>query len=242
VSLSVIKRLALAGIARGVYVPENLVNRYQELLHLKALLRALKINFVIDVGANIGHFASELRGMGYRGFICSFEPIERAFLSLQAEFGCDPLWRGYQVALGNENARRTMHVYPQRTFMSSLLSPRGTPTGLEKEEVSVRRLDGLFEEMLSPVAEPRILLKLDTQGFDLRVFEGAAGCIGEIRGLQSELSVVPSYEGMPSYLEALSAYEHAGFQLLNLSVVSRGPGDELLELNCFMKREEPSTT
>lgn len=30
-----------------------------------------------------------------------------------------------------------------------------------------------------------------------------------------------------------------GFQLFDLSVVARGRGDELLELNCFMRREEP---
>lgn len=82
----------------------------------------------------------------------------------------------------------------------------------------------------------RTFLKLDTQGYDLRVFEGAAGCINWVRGLETELSVRPRYEGMPGYLEALSAYGESGFELSHLSVVARGPEDELCELNCFMRR------
>ena len=237
-SFSPLKRLALAGVARGIRVPENPVNRYQELTHLNVLLRELEINCVIDAGANIGQFARELRSTGFNGFICSFEPVERVFLALQEEFSDDPRWRGYRLALGDEDTRMTMNVTPSMTVMSSLLSPRNASLQVEEEEVDVRRLDGLFDEMLATVPDPRVFLKMDTQGFDLKVVEGAAGCIERIRGMQSELSIVPVYEGMPTYLEALSAYRDGGFQLFNLSVVTRGDDEGLLELNCFMRRDE----
>jgi FkbM family methyltransferase len=238
---SVVKRLALAGVARGVRVPENPFNRYQELLHLNGLLDDLGVNCVIDAGANTGQFARELRASGFGGLIVSFEPVRRCFEALVAECGDDPKWRGHQLALGDEDTRMTINVTPSMTVMSSFLAPRGAALEVEEEEVQVRRLDGLLDEVTADLAEsPRVFLKMDTQGFDLKVFAGASGCLDPILGLQSELSVVPVYEGMTDYLEALAIYRGAGFGLFNLSVVTRGDDDEILELNCFMRRGDPS--
>jgi hypothetical protein len=75
-------------------------------------------------------------------------------------------------------------------------------------------------------------------GYDLEVFAGAQGCLESIAALQSELSVVPLYKGMPRYLDALATYEQAGFQLFNLSFVARTTEGSLQELNCLMKRME----
>ena len=77
---------------------------------------------------------------------------------------------------------------------------------------------------------------MDTQGYDVEVFRGASGCIGDVRGLQSELSVQPMYQGMPHYVEALDVYRTAGFDLHNLSVVNRTADGGFVELNCFMRR------
>jgi len=82
----------------------------------------------------------------------------------------------------------------------------------------------------------RVFLKMDTQGYDLEVFRGTSGCIDKIQGIQSELSIQALYKNMPHYLEVLEAYEAAGFDLYNLSVVNRVSNGGLLELNCFMRR------
>ncbi len=130
----------------------------------------------------------------------------------------------------------TINVVPTLTEMSSLLSPVEGSSHLEQEQVQVRRLDEIFEEVTTGVPEPRIFLKMDTQGYDLNVFEGAAGSLEWTQGLESELSVRPLYEGMKDYVQALSTYQAAGFILSHVSVVSRGADGELMELNCFMRR------
>jgi FkbM family methyltransferase len=230
------KRLGLWMVSQGIRLPEGPANRYQEFSYLKRLLKRLSINCVIDVGANTGQFAAELRGAGYDGFIYSFEPVASAFSELEETFSGDPRWRGLQVALGRENTTMTINVIPSCTVMSSLLTPRGDWPNIEQETIPVRRLDDLFSDIVGPIPEPRVFLKLDTQGYDLQVFEGARGCRGQIDVLQSELSVVPLYDGMPTYLEALSTFQKAGFVLTNLSVVSRAPEGQLLELNGLMRR------
>jgi hypothetical protein len=90
---------------------------------------------------------------------------------------------------------------------------------------------------LAGISEPRVFLKMDTQGFDLQVFEGAHECLDKIFGLQSELSIQPLYRNMPHYLEVLPIYEKAGFELYNLTVASRIPDGGIQEINCFLKRK-----
>ena len=107
---------------------------------------------------------------------------------------------------------------------------------MRSESVVVKRLDDVLPPLAEKFGISRVFLKMDTQGYDLEVFKGAFGCLGMIQGIQSELSVKPLYKNMPHYLEALSAYESAGFDLYNLSVVNRFAGGGLLELNCFMRR------
>ncbi len=41
------------------------------------------IRTILDVGANDGHFGSEMREQGYRGRIVSFEPIPSVFKKLK---------------------------------------------------------------------------------------------------------------------------------------------------------------
>ena len=57
--------------------------------------------------------------------------------------------------------------------------------GFERvEDVEVRRLDSVFGDLIREIDEPRVFLKMDTQGFDLQVFFGASSCLDHIVGLQ----------------------------------------------------------
>lgn len=230
-----LKSAALKCVSMGVKAPEAHIDRYVELGYLKLLLDTLEINCVLDVGANRGQFSRELRAIGYTGDIISFEPIPREFEFMSRQFEGDGRWRGHQMALGAENTTMTIHI-PKLSVMSSLLDSVQKEPGMESAEVEVRRLDGLLAEVTAHVASPRIFLKMDTQGYDLQVLKGAGDKVSSFLGMQSELSVVPLYENMPHYTEALQTYEAAGFELYNLSVVNRVADGGLLELNCFMKR------
>ncbi|MHB8423500.1 MAG: FkbM family methyltransferase [Leptospirales bacterium] len=233
--IKLIKPLILRSLSLGLTVPSTPIDRYLELLYLKKLLTVLDINCVIDVGANRGQFAGELRKIGFQGQIISFEPIKQEFDVLSQSFEKDPKWKGYQIALGSEEKKMNIHI-PRLTVMSSLLDFANDRNDIECQNIEVKRLDSIFSVIARDLEKPKVFLKMDTQGYDLEVFKGSEGCMDQIRGLQSELSIQPLYKNMPHYLEALSNYEDAGFELFNLSVVSRLSGGGLIELNCFMKR------
>jgi FkbM family methyltransferase len=234
--MTILKNAALSLIAKGMRFPDNALNRCLELFHLRRLLQTLKVNCVLDVGANCGQFALELRKLGYQGRIISFEPSLDVFKTLQKTFRHDKKWTGHQMALGAEEGLMKLNVVPHLTVMNSLLEMQSNWPGLTTEEVQVRRLDRLLPAILSDIGDRRIFLKMDTQGYDLQVFEGASDCLDSICGLQSEPSIQPVYQQMPHYIEALSVYENAGFELYNMSVVCRIADGGLQELNCFMKR------
>lgn len=208
-------------------------NRYQNAMadhlgheHLRWLFRRLEIDCVLDVGANKGQFASGLRRSGYRGRIVSFEPVSSVFAELHAAASDDPDWRVHQLAAGAEDGEAEINVRPGT--MSSLLPSsdfgREWSTKLREstvETISVRRLDGLFDEAVAGLTTPRVFVKLDTQGFDLPAFAGLGSRVGDVLGLQSELSCVPIYDGMPTMTEQLTTYQDAGFALSAMFPVSR---------------------
>ena len=233
---NIMKLLTMKAIAAGAKFPEASISRAVELMQLKILLDQERINCALDVGANKGQFASDLRGIGYSGSIISFEPLSREFGPLSESFKNDPQWRGVQLALGNFNGSATINILPELTGWSSILQPATGWRAAETEKIEVRRLDEVLGGLLPDSTASRVLLKMDTQGYDLSVFEGAKGCLPLICALQSELSVVPLYKGMPHYIEALTAYEAQGFDLFHLAVESRSKGSGLQEMNCLMRR------
>ena len=57
-------------------------------------------------------------------------------------------------------------------------------------------------------ARRRVYLKLDTQGTDLDVVEGASGALEAVDALQSEVAVRPIYEGVPELAQSLARNSH----------------------------------
>jgi FkbM family methyltransferase len=231
-----IKPLGLYGVRLGLKLPSGLVNRYSELEHLKSLLERLEIGCVLDVGANQGQFAHELRDIGYKGWIVSFEPVRSQFDILTRSFAGDDRWRGYHLALGRETKPVEINVFPSTVFSSLLPMSAKTRETPHRETTQMTRLDAIFHEVTVLSGEARTFLKMDTQGFDVEVFAGATDCLSRIWGLQSELSVNELYQGQPRYLDALRVYEDAGYALTNLSIVNRIHNGDIQELNCFMQR------
>jgi FkbM family methyltransferase len=233
---SVIKRLALGAVDWGLPLPSSQLERMHEFIQLKRMLATQEINCVVDAGANRGQFAQDLRHIGYAGLIVSFEPVPSEFAVLKEQFADDPAWRGFQVALGSRHASTEMHVIPSLTVMSSLFQPVQHWPGMERTRVEMRRLDEMLDDVCRNIADPRLLLKMDTQGYDLQVFEGARCWLDRIFALQSEVSIVPLYQGMPHYLDALRVYEAAGFRLFHVAPVSRVADGGSQELDCLMIR------
>ncbi len=189
------------------------------------VLRAGEVDCVVDAGANVGQYARQLRRSGYRGRIVSFEPVRAAYDELARAARHDDAWWVRHEALGAEDATATIHTHDGT--MSSLLEAsdfgRGWSAGLRRtraEEVVVRRLDGVLPGLLADLPAGRVYLKMDTQGWDPQVFDGATAVLDRVVALQSELACVPIYDDMPRLPQQWAAYEAAGFESAGVFPVS----------------------
>ena len=193
--------------------------------HLKYLFYRLQIDTVLDVGAHIGEYAAFLRTLGFNGPIISFEPLRESFEILSADrTRHDKAWKGLSMALGESNEVGTLNVM-DGTDLSSFLEPidsaRDRFPGLSKSgsaPVEVRRLDSILGELTS---SKKIFLKMDTQGFDLKVLQGSKNCLDQIRMIQTEVAAKPIYSGMPLMTEVIHYLQELGYDLTGLFPVSR---------------------
>ncbi len=185
---------------------------------LPGFLRSFQIDLVLDVGANTGNFAQELVAGGYGGRIVSFEPLAEAHTRLLAVSAGNPAWivakRG---ALGAQAGRQNLHV-AGNSESSSLLEMlpahiQAAPHSryVASETVPVFTLDEIAADYIA--AATASFLKIDVQGFEDRVIEGAVGVLPKIKGLQVEMSLVPLYQGEASFEPLLARIKSLGFEL-----------------------------
>lgn len=217
--------------------------------HIVGVLDRLGINCLLDVGANGGQFGSRVRSAGYQGRIVSFEPLPHIAVQLREVAADDPDWHVVEAALGDEESELEMTVVADQGRTSSLLavsdyglerSPR--LAGVGRQRVPVRRLDDMLDEVTAGIDSPRVFLKMDTQGYDVRVFRGAGERIQDILGIQSEVACLTLYEGMPRYLDAIAIYEEAGFETTGIfPVTTEHDTMRIVEFDIVMVRAAATT-
>lgn len=172
------------------------------------------IDLLVDVGANIGQYATEARRNGFRRRILSIEPVTSAYDQLVTAATSDDLWDTRRCAVGAETGEITMHVSEGTIFSSALTvlnhAVQASPNAQQvaDEVVPLERLDDVVPEI-----SERVAVKIDVQGFERDVLDGAEKLLSVARYVEFELSPEPVYEGQMLMMEALARMADAGFVL-----------------------------
>jgi len=185
------------------------------------VMAALGIDLVIDVGANLGQFAIEIRRNGYTGRIVSIEPLVAPYEELSRLAAKDARWAVIRSAVGPRTGAATMHVAANAGASSSLLpmldllarvAPEVTYVGDERVDVAT------LDDLVPPDATEggSVFMKLDVQGYELRVLEGGAATLDRSSLVQVEMSLLPLYDTAPTFREVLEFMEQRGFRLIGL--------------------------
>jgi FkbM family methyltransferase len=210
------------------------------------LLEFHGIDLIIDVGANIGQYGRELRNLGYKGRIISFEPLPNAFEELARIAGRDAAWLAFQEAIGDHDGDATLHV--AANSVSSSLLPM-LPAHLEAAPYS-RFVSDIQVQMITideaigrhVMANERVFVKVDAQGYESSVIAGALPSLDRIQGFQLELSLVPLYEGSATLSTLVSDVERLGFTLMSIEpgFSDQGSG-RLLQADGLFFRASPGS-
>lgn len=184
------------------------------------LISHCEIDTVVDVGANIGQFASSLRAVGYRGRIVSFEPLADAYLELRHAAERDGEWYTANVALGDNNGTATINR-SANSYSSSILEMTRAHSDAAPDSayIDAKRIEiiTLSDAVQNYHIEPRrSLLKVDTQGYEYPVLHGSEAVAREFAMMKLELSLVELYRGQMLYQEMLEYMEKLGFELCGI--------------------------
>jgi FkbM family methyltransferase len=193
-----------------------------EAAKMQRLLAYHNIDLVFDVGANIGQYAKLLRELGYSGRIVSFEPLSSAYSQLKAVSKKDPLWEiAPQAAIGNQEGEIVINI-AGNSYSSSALpmldahlesAPESAYSG--SETVKLSRLDTIAKDYIKSETKS-IFLKIDVQGLEKQVLEGATAILPLVKGIKLELSLVPLYEGQVLFKEMIDIVEKLGYELYGI--------------------------
>ncbi len=182
---------------------------------LVAMLDAQKIDTVVDVGANAGHYARALLANGYGGRILSFEPASAMHAAASEYAARVANWEvAPRAAVGAAAGTVTLNIAKEpdmnsvKPLTAAARRHMSRAAGIATEEVPVVTLaDAVPWETAG-----RVFVKSDTQGYEAEVLDGLAPAMDRVAGLQLELSLVPIYDGQPRYLEMLQRVEGYRFR------------------------------
>lgn len=205
------------------------------------LIFSYGINKVLDIGANTGQFGLQLRELGYTGEIISFEPLSSAFNILKQNSHSDPNWQIYNYAIGNSNGSIKINIAgnSQSSSINNMLDThlKAAPESkyIGQEKVDIHCLDTLFPEIYRP--NDNIYLKIDTQGYEKNVIEGAAQSLPLIQTIQLEMSLVPLYENEMEFVQMYYLLYNKGYRLVSIEpgFVDRKSG-QLLQIDGIFQR------
>lgn len=230
--------LAYSCAARKAHLGELLgLNRQRE------WMRGSGIRTVIDVGANSGQFASAVRCVLPDAQIYSFEPIPDVHEELVRRLSRFGNFQSFCVALGSTTGVTTF--WRSEFSKSSSLLPmsqthREAFPWTSKSSATTVKLDTLDNHISRMQLNPGVLLKLDVQGYEAGVLEGARALLPHVQYVQVETSFAQLYEGQSSFGEVYRLLTGAGFDYAGSSGQTFSPVDgNILQEDALFRRSRP---
>jgi hypothetical protein len=200
------------------------------------------VTLLLDIGANSGQFAKEIRKEGYKQRIVSFEPLSTAHQVLLQKSQSDSFWEiAPRSAIGSEPKNAEINV-SNNSYSSSILEMlpahlKSAPDSryISREEITVVTLDTEFVKYMRK--NDLIGIKIDTQGYEKEVLAGAVKVLLQTKVIQLELSVIPLYSGSEIYDYFFDFFSKNGFKLWGISPEFSNPETgQLLQFNAvFVK-------
>lgn len=211
--------------APGSFPPYRLLKRLElgrDPLSAVRIILDRRIACVFDVGAHVGETAVRLVAAFPKAAIYSFEPDPQSFSALRAVAGTVRRMEAVNAAVGDTDGTAAFFVNQFDQTSSLLETAPGASqylvdkSGLDRRaeiEVPILTLDRFCAER----GITRIdLLKLDAQGYELRILDGARDLLNRqgVPIIYLEVCFVRIYEGQPLFPEIYQYVFERGYRLV----------------------------
>lgn len=219
----------------GLYVmPNNYKNN--QWIRLSTFLNRFDVDALLDVGANVGQFASSILRSGYQGQVVSIEALPEAHKALMQaahkhnmKVGREQWVVAPRVAISDIIGETSFYV-SQNSFSSSMLELNDFAQNDVNQKkfgtkevivVPTTTIDDLLKEI--SVSSRRWYLKVDVQGAEKKVLLGAKNSMASILGLQLELCVKPTYRDQADSDDLHAEILKSGFEVWDIIPGFRDP-------------------
>ncbi|MFI5429207.1 FkbM family methyltransferase [Aeromicrobium sp. UC242_57] len=195
---------------------------------------------MLDIGANVGQFGRMVRTAGFGGRIISVEPLATAYRQLSRRAAADPQWQCISSAVGAAPGATQINV-SANSYSSSLLTMTRQHLAADPESHVIGTQDVDVVTVADLVAahevEPaRTLLKIDTQGYEQQVIDGAGALVDEFAAIQLELSFVELYEGQRLYGDLVEQMAGHGLTMWSIETGISDDAGRLLQCDGLFLR------
>lgn len=177
-------------------------------------LKKYNITTVIDVGANQGHVTRALQYMFPEASIYAFEPIKKEADKLCASFSKRKVIVE-NLALGNKSGKAILYKYgfsPASSLLPATLKYsekfRGVSIG-DEVAVQTTTLDSYFK---NAKLTGEVFLKIDTQGTEKQVLEGAKSFLKFVSIIHIETLFDELYKNQSTFDEVYKFLTKLGFE------------------------------
>lgn len=178
---------------------------------------------VFDVGAHVGQSVASFHALFPKAMIHAFEPAPDNFRRLQEAFPCHPMIRLHPVAMGAKDGHTRLHLNNYDATHSTLpLNPKEINRWADSAdvletatiEVEQRSIDGFLRTKAPEMID---VLKLDVQGGELAVLEGAQNALQaqKIGCIFAEVEFRQLYAGQPLAWDIHAFLAPRGYHFIN---------------------------
>ncbi len=178
-------------------------------------LESFDIKTVIDVGANIGQFAIDVRKLYHDADIYSFEPLPEPYSELLVNTKSFSKFNPYNFALGDYEGTTKMYSneFSQSSSMLEMADSHKQAFPHTKNAcsitVNIQTLDATVSELQ---LDADILLKIDVQGSEKQVLDGAKDTLNKVKIIIIETSYISLYKDQSLFGDIHNYLAELGFR------------------------------
>ena len=185
---------------------------------------------IFDVGANAGDSIERFKNIFQNYSIYSFEPIPEIFKKLEKNYSKDKNNNLYNLALSNSTEKKNFYIYGHNKISSFLKIKKDSKFEISRKfypdvdrnnwerkiQISCNTLDKFVEENSIHQID---ILKIDTQGFEPEILQGADNFLknNKISIIELELIIGIAYEKNSSFYEVEKFLNNSGYKLIAIS-------------------------
>jgi FkbM family methyltransferase len=174
------------------------------------------IKTIIDVGAHVGRFAFAFKHILPAAQVYSFEPQPDCYQALVKNLSPYDRFEAFQVALGDKHGEVPFFkcVYSESSSVLPMSNIHKDAFPWTAEHTTIAVPMQMLDDWMGQIdIQPKVLLKIDTQGYEDKVLRGGLKMLKKVDYVILEVSYKAVYDGQPLFDDIYAFMRAQGFEL-----------------------------